>query len=60
MKIDADNITTINFIISPILYMSILLPLVQFGKISAAILPIIILIHTSLYWSLVLYLEKRK
>lgn len=59
MKIDADNITAINFIITPLLYMSTLLPLVQSGKVSAVIFPITILIHTLLYWGLVVYLEKR-
>lgn len=60
MKLDTENIATVNCIVTPLLYMSVLLPLVSFFKVNMMIFPITILIHNILFWSLVVYSEKNK
>lgn len=59
-ELDGDIITMINLIISPLLYMSVLLPLVQFFGVSPMVFPITMIIHNLLYWSLVIYFDKKR
>lgn len=58
-KVDSLNVVTINFIASPIIYLVILLPMVCFYNFNFKIIPIIIVIHTILFWSMLLYTEKK-
>lgn len=55
-EIYSDDIAKINMIISPIMYLSILMPIcLKFNMIY--IIPIAIVIHTLLFWGLMLYKE---
>lgn len=58
-KISSDSIATINLIFTPLLYMSILLPIsLKFHM--RYIFPIVIVAHTLLFWGLILYKEWQK
>lgn len=58
-KIDSLDVATINFIASPIIYLVILLPLVNFFNVNVRLIPIVMVIHTILFWSLCIYWEKQ-
>lgn len=58
-KIDVDMTTIINFILTPVLYMSILMPIAMHFK-SLNLIPIAMLIHTILFCCLIVNLEKKK
>lgn len=58
-KIDSLDVATVNFIVSPLIYLVILLPLVNFFNINVKLISIVMVIHTILFWSLCIYYEKR-
>lgn len=58
-KINSDNVAAINLIFTPLLYMSMLLPIsLKFHMLY--VFPIAIVAHTLLFWGLILYKEWQK